>query len=604
MQRTKYFPINSGQSKPQHFYACWNAALDRQHLEQMKQRFWAALLALLMNQERNSAIREWRKSKVYRLILLMAPLAFIVSSPASAASSTAAAIQARIQTAGMKPNSQGFVTNVADLMTFYEKRGFRPAWVGETRAGPRAREALAVIAGAKTEGLDPNDYAVQEIDARMTPQTPDERAVLDLMLSSALADYGADLQSGRVAASAGDAGGTIYASMPRPLVSALLAGAHEARILSSYFAKLGPQSPRYRRLRGALADYRKIALQGGWSAVSAGPSLRRGMTGDRVAELRRRLATSNDYLRPFRVGTLFGRELEAAVQRFQQRHGLAADGIVGPKTRAALNMPVDHRLQQIRLNLERRRLLPANLGRRYIFVNTADFLLKLVDEEKTVLDMRVVVGTPYRRTPVFSAKMTYLEFNPFWNIPPRIAREEIVPRVRRDPSHLQEQGIRIFGGWSARADELIPGQVKWANAENAHFPYRLRQDPGPRNPLGRVKFMFPNRFDVYLHDTPSRDLFDHDIRAFSHGCIRVEKPVALAAYLLRPDGDWPEVRVREIMEAAKTRRVLLARPIPVHISYLTAWVNKDGSVHFRKDIYGRDRLLTSALKRSFHAPPP
>jgi len=541
---------------------------------------------------------------VYRLIFLMAPLALIVSSPVSAASSTAAAIQARIQTAVMKPNSQSFVTNVADLRTFYEKRGFRPAWVGETRAGPRAREALAVIAGARIEGLNPNDYAVPEIDARMTPRTPDERAVLELMLSSALADYGADLQSGRVAASAGNVGAKTYASMPRPQVSALLASAQGARILSVYFAKLAPQSPRYRRLRGALADYRKIARRGGWSAVSDGPSLRRGMTGNRVAELRRRLATSNDYLKPLQGGALFGRGLEAAVQRFQQRHGLAADGIVGPRTRAALNVPVDHRLQQLRLNLERRRHLPADLGRRYIFVNTADFLLKLVDEEKTVLDMRVVVGTPYRRTPVFSAKMTYLEFNPFWNIPPRIAREEIVPRARRDPSHLLERGIRIFGGWSARAAELPPGKVEWANAENGHFPYRLRQDPGPRNPLGRVKFMFPNRFDVYLHDTPSRDLFDRDIRAFSHGCIRVEKPVVLAAYLLRPNGDWPEVRVREIMEAAKTRRVLLARPVPVHVTYLTAWVNKDGSVHFRKDIYGRDRLLTATLKRSSHAPTP
>ena len=267
------------------------------------------------------------------------------------------------------------------------------------------------------------------------------------------------------------------------------------------------------------------------------------MKGHRVFALRQRLAASKDILKPFPGPALFDQELESAVRRFQRRHGLNDDGIVGSKTRTALNVSIEQRIQQIRLNLERRRWMPESLGNRYIFVNTADFVLKVVEGQKTVMDMRVVVGTSYRRTPVFSAQMTYLDFNPFWNIPPGIAREEIAPRVAEHLSYLSERKIRIFGDSSAQAAEVTPRKVNWVRAEKGYFPYRLRQDPGPRNPLGRIKFIFPNAFDVYLHDTPSRGLFDQEIRTFSHGCIRVEKPAELAAYLLRPRGDWSTAKV-------------------------------------------------------------
>jgi L,D-transpeptidase YcbB len=209
--------------------------------------------------------------------------------------------------------------------------------------------------------------------------------------------------------------------------------------------------------------------------------------------------------------------------------------------------------------------------------------------------MRVVVGTPYQSTPVFSEKMTYLEFNPYWNIPHSIASKEILPQVQRDPYYLADRGIRVFTGLGADAVELDPWTIDWWGLTPATFPFRLRQDPGRDNPLGKVKFMLPNRFAVYLHDTSSPSLFQRTVRTFSHGCIRVEKPAELAAYVLRHNQGWDLERIQSVMRSGARRIVTLKEPVPVHLTYVTAWAADDGTVQFRNDIYGRDSLLFKAL---------
>ena len=371
-------------------------------------------------------------------------------------------------------------------------------------------------------------------------------------------------------------------------------GATAAPDPAAHVADPASQSPQYRRLRSALSDYREIEESGGWPVVPGGPALRRDMRDSRVPLLRQRLFVTRDLATAETDGLLFDARLAAAVRRAQRRHGLTADGIVGPRTLAALNVPVQYRVEQLRVNLERRRRMPVDFGSHYIFVNMADFTLKVVEGPRTVLTMKVVVGTPYRQTPLFSADMTYIDFNPFWNIPRRIAAEEIVPKVREDADYLERQGIRVLGSGPSQPGEIPSRDIDWHAAGGQSFPYRLRQDPGPLNPLGRVKFMFPNQFEVYLHDTPARGLFARDIRTFSHGCIRVEKPAALAAHLL------PSLSMAEIdgiMDAGTRRVVRLSRPVPVHLAYLTAWVNKDGSVHFRRDVYDRDRALAGTLQQ-------
>jgi murein L,D-transpeptidase YcbB/YkuD len=288
-------------------------------------------------------------------------------------------------------------------------------------------------------------------------------------------------------------------------------------------------------------------------------------------------------------------QLQAALIRFQERHGLAPDGRVGPKTRAALNVPIDARIQQMVLNLERRRWMPDDRGARYVFVNLADFELKVVHEPKTVLDTRVVVGAPYQRTPVFSAEMTYVVINPYWHVPPGIARNELLPKIREDPRYLAANDFELLSDWSESATLLDPLAIDWSAVSAQAFPYKLREKPGPGNALGRIKFMFPNRFNVYMHDTPARALFEKTVRSFSHGCIRVERPEEFGAVVLGRQPGWSLDRIQAAIARGERRIVTLAAPLPVHITYLTAWVNKDGSVHFRDDVYGRDALLAEAL---------
>jgi murein L,D-transpeptidase YcbB/YkuD len=291
--------------------------------------------------------------------------------------------------------------------------------------------------------------------------------------------------------------------------------------------------------------------------------------------------------------------VEQALKRFQYRHGLVVDGVAGPETIAALNVPAESRARQIALNMERRRWHPQNLGTRYILVNAAAFGLEVVENDRVVLSMRTVVGKPYRRSPVFSATMTELVFSPFWHVPPGIAKHDILPRIRKNAAYLSQERIKVFRGWGPEAVEVDPTSVDWSQIEPDALPYRFRQAPGLSNPLGGVKFMFPNRFNVYLHDSPSKELFDEVTRAFSSGCIRVERAAELASYLLRQDPFWKPDEIHKAMTAGPEQTVSLPEPIAVHLRYCTAWVDRDGAVQFRDDIYKRDKALDEALSAIF-----
>jgi murein L,D-transpeptidase YcbB/YkuD len=351
-------------------------------------------------------------------------------------------------------------------------------------------------------------------------------------------------------------------------------------------------------LQKALATYRDIEIAGGWTTIPDGPVLKPGMVDARVALLRERLARTGDLSPKARGdGEVFNDELVVAVKRFQRRHGLDVDGVAGPATLSALNVPVSRRIRQIVVNLERWRWLPQALGEYHVIVNIADFHLDCVEKGDTVHAGRVIVGRDYRRTPVFSDELSYIVFNPNWEVPNLIAVEDILPIVRKDPSYLERMGFDVLRGWGADEKRYDAASIDWKAVTKDNFPYRLRQKPGTTNALGRMKLMFPNRFSVYLHDTPARELFGKTERTFSSGCIRVERPIELATWLLSGDAAFDERGIRALLESGETRTVRLPRRVPIHLLYWTSWVDATGTVYFRRDIYGRDARLDAALRQ-------
>ncbi|MBL0712725.1 MAG: L,D-transpeptidase family protein [Desulfosarcina sp.] len=361
--------------------------------------------------------------------------------------------------------------------------------------------------------------------------------------------------------------------------------------------RLHPPYDGFRGMRRALARYRRIAARGGWETIPAGPRLARGMENETVGRLRRRLAQSGDltdiqHFNPY----LFDRPLEKAVAAFQTRHGIQPDGIVGAQTHRAMNVPVAHRIRQLEINMERWRWIPKDLGRRYLMVNIADYTLVAVEAGRARIRMRVIVGRSYRKTPVFSEDMTYLVLNPYWEVPPKLALEDVLPKIRKDPGYMQRQGLRLFADWGPDARELTRSDIDWQRLAAGGFGLRLRQDPGPHNALGRIKFMLPNKHAVYLHDTPAKSQFAAFARSFSSGCIRVEDPIGLAAFVLEDASSWDREAIQAVIAAGDRRVVRLNRPISVHILYWTAWSDASGTIHFREDIYDRDQPLIKALR--------
>ncbi len=493
------------------------------------------------------------------------------------------------------------------LETFYKRRAFQPAWVLNDIRLLQAYYLVDAIEAAYLEGLTPDHYHLRTITALLTevqeniskkaPQDPETLFDLDLLLTDAFLLLGCHFSAGCVNPVTIEA--EWFTKRGRVDAAAFLDIAlNENRVKETLQSLLPPQDS-YAKLKQALQAYRKIAFKGGWPSIPEGPSLKVGFQDERIIPLRQRLIISGYLHLDENIPTVtFDTPLENAVKKFQSSHGLDVDGVVGPATLKALNTSAEARARQIELNLERMRWIYRNLGQRYIIVNIADFTLKVVEKNHAILSMRVVVGKPFWHTPVFSEKMTYIVLNPSWNVPRSIALEETIPKIKKDPDYLSKHNMKILKGWSENPEEIDPGMIDWASLNARDFGYRFRQDPGPRNPLGSIKFMFPNEFGVYLHDTPSKRLFTKSVRSFSHGCIRLEKPLDLGEYVLKANPDWTREKILAEIETGKEQIVRLPEPVDIHIIYLTAWVDDKGFLHFRDDIYKRDARLDESLREN------
>ena len=491
---------------------------------------------------------------------------------------------------------------------FYRGRGFRPAWTSGRGPTADARLLRRALDQAPREGLDPSTYALGRIDSLMKratprflgPRTPTRSlAALDLLLTRAFLGFAAHLSTGQVDPRALPA--DWHVRRRRVNLVAILSDSLHAHHVPEALAAMPPRDPRYAALGGALERYRAIAAAGGWSPIPPGPTLRRGQHGPRVVALRARLARAGDLPPQGSRSAVFDGETEAALRRVQERLGLTPDGVAKAQDLAALNVPVERRVRQIELNMERWRWVPDSLGDSYLMVNIPAFALELYEQGKPALTSRVVVGKQFSPTPMFSDRITYLVINPSWYLPASIIAREVLPAMMQDRSYLKRTGIRVFDSPHPDAREVDPARVNWSSLDwdtssTQPFPYSFRQEPGPQNPVGHVKFMCPNQFDVYLHDTPAGHLFSQSERDFSHGCVRVEHAVELAERLLEGVPGWSRAELLAAFASSmRDSAVRLPQPMPVHLFYWTAWVDDRGRVQFRDDVYGLDRVLEEAL---------
>jgi murein L,D-transpeptidase YcbB/YkuD len=490
-----------------------------------------------------------------------------------------------------------------DFDKFYTNRNYQLAWVSADKLQPQADSLLSAITQAHEEGLEPANYKLNEIKqlqeeifgkkakASKSDSTLLKNLVkLDFMMTSSYMTYGAHLLAGRIDPFQLD---TLWIVHPRKKdLSVHLEDALANKKIRTSLNELSPSTGQYNKLKSQLAKYKEVAKNGGWPLLTNELSAKSSKSAQKDSLLRKRLALSGELDTTQAVSSQASKQLEEAITSFQKRHGIKADGKLTAETIKWLNRPVQEVVQMIELNMERVRWLPDSIGDTYILVNTPEYVLKTFKDGKKQMQMNVIVGQEYASTPIFTDTLEYIVFSPDWTVPPSIAQKEILPILQKDPDYLLKHDMLVYETWNEKdTSALDPHATDWSQFTPETFKYRIVQNPGPNNPLGAVKFMMPNDLFIYLHDTPADYLFGRSKRTLSHGCIRLEKPAELAMYLL----DWDEAKVKEYMGKEKPENVPLTKKMPVQIVYHTAWVDEEGILNFRDDIYGYDKMQQRAI---------
>lgn len=594
-------------------------AAHRQSLRPASTRFWPWGPS---QEEIDELVRRARQTKKpEELVLdrhtLMAPrTALYAPELAEEAPSgpIAAAVQARIRNGGDEA-LRVRADHAEAIIDFYERRGFRPLWIVDGGLSIRGRRVLSQLGRAEEDGLDRQEYLPPSLigfDSQGDDLAGAPRALarLELEITRAALLYAHHISVGRVEPSKISRFIDVHPKAPAP--DTVLAALGRTVRPGGYLAGLAPRSEGYGQLKALLARYRAIEADGGWTDVPRFARLRPGMRDEGVPALRQRLIESGDYDPPAAVsgeeardvhpGTgdsdavaesqVYDQALVEAVRAFQRRRGLVVDGVVGPNTSRALNTPVSRDIEQIVVNMERRRWLPEDLGATHVFVNQADFTMRFVDRGETAYSARVIVGKPNHQSPEFIDEMETVVFNPYWNVPRSIVAEEMLPTLLSRPGYLSESGYEVL---DKRGRIVHSADIDWTEAAYNGLPYDVRQLPGRGNALGSVKFLFPNRHAVYMHDTPTQPLFARDVRMFSHGCVRVQGAREFARVIMAREG-WSQEDVANAFVTSHNEEVNLEKKIPVYLTYHTAWVADDGTVNLRKDHYGRDERLAFALR--------
>jgi murein L,D-transpeptidase YcbB/YkuD len=531
---------------------------------------------------------EW---PVLRLLSRLSVLPFVLlcafAAPAPAQSSSDA-LRDRVEALHASPGTLiagRRLFNADAVVHFLEARSFTPPWSADAIA-----EICNAIRHIDADGLTPSEYHLAALEAK----TSSEQSAIDqqILVTDAIAALIDHVRYGKVRPSSLDRHWNVDPRAHAPALVAVLAQV-AAHPTAETIEKMKPDHFIYRGLRQALARFRQLSASGGWPTIAAGPPLKPGATESRIAAVRRRLAATGELAAdPPSTDPTYDEALETAVKKFQDEHRLTADGVIGRLTIDAMNVTAQARADQARVNLDRVRWVVHGLSDSFVLVNLPAFKVYVIRDRKNIWESRTQIGREARQTPSFLSNMRYIVFNPDWTVPPTILAKDVLEGMRKGQNPIARKRLTILDG---QGHAVPPDSIDWQTVAPRTFPYTLRQPPGPDNALGRVKFIFPNEHSIFLHDTPSRELFTADQRTFSSGCIRVERPLELAATLLHGRDDWTPETIGRVVEAGKSQTVFLKDPLPVVIVYWTVSVGASGDVHFARDVYGRDAAVLRAL---------
>ncbi len=488
-----------------------------------------------------------------------------------------------------------------DILTFYKQRNYLLAWSYKGKFIPQANYVINMIKNIDEEGFSMECFPTNDIwhhyielsdhQESIDPEHIKDREEFDIFLSITFFKYARKIWTGINNPEKYDWFITKKTINERVLLTSIL----NANLDSAFSAsKLHPLHKQYNLLKKTLIQYRKIARQGGWGTIAkSSHNIKPGDTSSIIKQLRYRLSFESKITKAD-TSYYFDPTLAVALKKFQFCHGLDTTGIIDAHTLAELNVPVEKRILQISANMERWRWLPEKGGDLYLAINIPEYALHIYENNEHAWQMNVIVGKSLSHTPIFSNEIQFLVFNPSWNVPKSIAVKEFLPSQKKDSAYLSRHNMQVFVGSKLNAP-VHPDSIIWHTINEHNFNLTFIQPPGPENPLGKVKFLFPNTFDVYLHDTPAKHLFTQKERGFSHGCIRLEEPMKLAQYLLEKQGMWKEKEMNKILATDKEVYMKLKKKVPVYIVYFTTWTDSKENVHFRKDIYGLDQRLIDEL---------
>lgn len=492
----------------------------------------------------------------------------------------------------------------AEIQSFYADREYLEVWLLNGSLSKEGKDLLAQIQDSKYDGLQPSDYHLEQIAAlssnpekenkKFRNLSPDEKVQLELLLTAGFFDLAHDLEKGKVNPATLDPNWKFEAKETEISYSEMLKEIAAGASVDKTFERLYPDSELYASGKEAIKELYKIQEKDTltWDFAKVDGAIKVGERHEAIPALRKRLIFW-DFLKPYEVEdrTLFDSEMEAGLQRYQETNGMNPDGVIGSLVAESLNNSPQNLIDIASVNMERLRWMPAiDWSQEMVLVNIANYQLDYMQKKDTAFTAKVIVGKEYSESPTFTAPMSYIVFSPYWNIPPSITQDEIIPAIEANGDYLSQKNMEVVNG---DGEMVNASKVNWSK----DTAYRVRQKPGGDNSLGLVKFMFPNEYNIYIHDTPARSLFDKETRALSHGCIRIQHPEQFAKILL-DDAEWDDEKIQEAMHQDEEEVVKLDRKIPVVLLYMTFWADKDGKANFRSDVYDRDAALLKALRAS------